>query len=148
VAILPSGRWLAVFADVEGGGGERLYSSFSDDGGLTWSAPVDLGFNGLAASLLVLQSGNVLLVSSQRAVHPTAVQCRLSRDNGATFSAPYLLYYAPSDSPNFGYTAPVQLPDPTGGMNGLIVMTHYIPGVDADHAILFVSSLYENQVPV
>jgi hypothetical protein len=84
----------------------NMHGAVSSDAGLTWSAPVDLGFAGHAPHLMRLPSGVVLL--SHR-LPGTAVH--VSRDDCATWEGPYQV-----DAVGGAYPATVALRDGTVGM--------------------------------
>lgn len=90
-----------------------VYTSFSDDGGFTWSEPHCIGVNGLPPHLMVHSSGAVICSYANRGNGTPnggrEERAAVSYDNGETWSEDYVLY---SDAlGDMGYPATAELPD-------------------------------------
>ena len=118
---LPDGRILTALRAKQGG----LWTSVSAGRGATWSEPRQVTDGMLhPADLLVLPSGNMLLVYGRR--HPPyGVECRLSIDWGKTWGQRQLLAWTATNT-DCGYPSAVVLDD------GTIVMLWYAIGSTED----------------
>jgi hypothetical protein len=89
-------------------GGGCFWSNRSDDGGLTWSKPVNTGIrSGACPRLLKLADGRLLLTFGRRFA-PCGIRALLSRDGGETWGkTAYEL--RPAKNGNQGYTRSVEL---------------------------------------
>jgi len=107
VARLSNGRLLAVMRNQRA---TWLWLTASDDGGRTWSQPVDAGFPnpGTPAVLLRLASGNLILVFNDSTRERRPLSMTLTRNEGQTWTAPRVL--ANGDS-TYSYPSAVQTPD-------------------------------------
>ena len=83
---LPNGRVLAMMRCHRAGQGvgNYLYQSFSDDGGINWSASTRTLIWGYPAQLILLESGRVLCTYAHRR-HPYGVRACLSHDLGESW---------------------------------------------------------------
>ncbi|HEX2950975.1 MAG TPA: sialidase family protein [Armatimonadota bacterium] len=111
-AFLPNGRLLAA---ARSSGGEHVATLFSDDGGYTWSEPVQVTRDGEhPADLTVLQSGRVLL-SFGRRIRPMGAGALLSEDGGTTWlrDREILLAGDGIENGDLGYPSTNQLDDGT-----------------------------------
>jgi len=106
VAALPDGRLIAVMRNTASG---WLWVMASEDGGESWTAPVDSGFPnpGSPASLLQLSGGGLLLVFNDSPVDRAPLSAALSYDGGVTW--PYRRILLDGDS-SYSYPAVVQGP--------------------------------------
>ncbi len=92
VTVLPDGDLLAVVRREQMG--KSLWSLRSQDGGFTWSEPVQItGDMEHPADLLVLQNGDLLMVYGNRNQPPCRVEGRVSRDGGRSW-LPVLLTFS------------------------------------------------------
>ena len=88
--------------------GYTMYSTYSDDGGKTWSEMKPLGISGAPGHLLVHSSGALILTYSRRET-PIGERAAISYDGGKTWTEEYILT---SDVPyDNGYPATAELPD-------------------------------------
>jgi hypothetical protein len=92
--------------------GYFMYQSESDDGGRTWSKPVQTPFWGHPASLVQLKSGNVLMVWGVRR-KPYSIMAVLSRDGGKTWDTATVrtLHVFDPGAYDLGYPVAAQLQD-------------------------------------
>ena len=92
VIALPNGDMLAVVRREKMG--KTLWSTISQDGGFTWSAPVQItGDMQHPGDLLVLKDGSILLTYGNRNSPPTRIEGRVSRDGGRSW-LPCLLVFS------------------------------------------------------
>lgn len=115
VVELPSGRLLGAIR-VHGRSVEpvnTVYTTFSDDGGKTWTKPklCDEGVDGLPPHLLVHSSGAVILSYGCREHNRWAEKAAVSHDGGETWSENYILDDNINEAKDMGYPATVELPD-------------------------------------
>ena len=84
---LADGRLLAVYwtHDMEKDVGLNGHTSWSADGGATWSEPQDAGFWGQVTDVAALHSGRVVAVTNHRR-EPLGIRALLSEDGGASFA--------------------------------------------------------------
>lgn len=116
--LLPNNRILVAMRSTEGGA--YTATSYSDDGGNTWSAPVRISNEREhPADLLLLKTGEVLLTYGQRN-KPFGVQTMISKDNGATWGANRVMLAWDGDHSDLGYAVTVQRND------GKLVTAYYI----------------------
>jgi hypothetical protein len=80
--LLPSGRILLLLRE---NASRSLWSTHSDDGGLSWAEPVPTGIDGYPCHLTALTDGRVLCTYGFRRP-PFAIRCVLSADQGATWT--------------------------------------------------------------
>ena len=87
-----------------------VYTTFSDDGGYTWSMPQCTGFDGSPPHLMVHSSGAVILSYSCRNGDKRSERAAVSYDGGETWTEDYELN---ADIPysDLGYPATVELSD-------------------------------------
>ncbi|MBL9215579.1 MAG: exo-alpha-sialidase [Opitutaceae bacterium] len=78
---LPDGR---LFIVMRRGSNNRMYRSWSDDEGRTWSDPDSLGFRGVEPAMMVMRDGTLALSTGR----PDAVSVRCSVDGGQTWTDP------------------------------------------------------------
>lgn len=90
-----------------------VYQSVSEDGGNSFSVPVQLlsDFGGSPAHLTELTDGTLLSLYGYRA-EPYGIRWMLSRDEGRTWQTDYVLYDE-GESGDLGYPSTVQLKDGT-----------------------------------
>ena len=69
------------------GGVGHIFMSFSHDGGLCWSQPIDTGLVGQPANLIKLRNNQLLMTYGQRK-KPYGIMTSLSHDFGKTWSEP------------------------------------------------------------
>lgn len=107
VAQLPDGRLLAVMRN---SGGGWLWVMGSDDSGWNWSPPTDSGFAnpGSAACILVLASGNLLLVFNDSPAERVPLSVAMSADGGMTWPVRKVIAQGTS---TYSYPSVVQAPD-------------------------------------
>lgn len=107
----------------------RLWRTVSGDAGLSWSPPEDTGIAGYPAHLLRLRDGRILLSYGVREP-PFAIRCRVSRDEGRTWSAEIDIRTGLPDR-DLGYPTTLERRD------GTLVCLHYardaagVTGIDA-----------------
>ncbi|MBR4940945.1 MAG: exo-alpha-sialidase [Clostridia bacterium] len=111
---LPSGRILAVFRAehwVEGEWDEpfTVVSTYSDDGGKTWSKMKHTGFCGSPPHLMLHSSG-ALICSVGRRKESYGERAYVSYDGGETWEDEYILS-AGAENGDLGYPASVELAD-------------------------------------
>jgi len=122
---LPDGR---IMGALRGQGAEVpfrfcIYTTFSEDGGRTWSAPEALDMAGSPPHMLLHSSG-ALILSYARRSEPFSERARISYDGGKTFGEEIILSeVAPGD---LGYPSTVELSD------GSLLTVYYqkLPGDD------------------
>lgn len=117
-AFLPGGRLLAAARSETPG---YVATLFSDDGGRTWSKPVQVTrHNEIPADLTVLASGTVQLTFGRR-IRPMGCGVLFSRDGGATWDTDHEVLLAGDGVRNvdLGYPSTVQMAD------GMIVTALY-----------------------
>lgn len=88
-----------------------VYTTFSDDGGYTWSMPVCIGVDGSPPHLLIHSSGAVICSYSRRgAVGNKSERACVSYDGGETWAEDYVIH---PDVPfcDHGYPSTVELSD-------------------------------------
>lgn len=100
----------------------------SDDGGRTWTVPHPIGVWGFPSHLLRLKSGALLMSYGHRRA-PLGNQCRISRDEGCTWSEP-LLISTDAAGGDVGYPSTVELDD------GSFVTIWYEHLKDSPNAVL------------
>lgn len=107
VARLDSGRLLAVMRN---SGREFLWAMASDDGGRSWSPPLNAGFANPAspACLLKLASGRLLMIFNDNASLRRSLSASLSADDGRSWIAPRILADGEGD---YAYPAAIQTGD-------------------------------------
>ncbi len=90
-----------------------VYQSVSEDGGKTFSKPVQLlsDFGGSPAHLVVLPDGTLLSVYGYR-LSPYGIRYMISKDDGKTWDCDHVLYDG-GESGDLGYPATVVLTDGT-----------------------------------
>ena len=116
--LLPNQRILVAMRSTEGGA--YTATSYSDDGGNTWSVPVQISNQSEhPADLLLLKSGELLLTHGQRN-KPYGVQVMVSKDNGTTWGANRVMLAWDGDHMDLGYPVTVQRKD------GKLVTAYYI----------------------
>jgi predicted neuraminidase len=116
VVELADGRLLSVMRN---GGSDWLWVTASDDGGASWSPPLDSGFPNPAspAALSRLSSGNLLLVLNDSNAARTPLAASLSVDDGQTWTSPRALVEGAGD-----YAYPSVAQDSSGTIH--IVYSH------------------------
>ena len=90
---------------------DTVYTTFSDDGGVTWSMPECIGVWGLPPHLLVHSSGAVICSYARRGGEGNSQErAAVSYDGGETWEEDYVLY---PDAVHYdlGYPATVELAD-------------------------------------
>jgi len=116
--LLPNQRILVAMRSTEGGA--YTATSYSDDGGNTWSLPIQISNQSEhPADLLLLKSGELLLTHGQRN-KPYGVQVMVSKDNGTTWGANRVMLAWDGDHMDLGYPVTVQRRD------GKLVTAYYI----------------------
>lgn len=116
--LLPNQRILVAMRSTEGGA--YTATSYSDDGGNTWSLPIQISNQSEhPADLLLLKSGELLLTHGQRN-KPYGVQVMVSKDNGTTWGANRVMLAWDGDHMDLGYPVTVQRKD------GKLVTAYYI----------------------
>ena len=116
--LLPNQRILVAMRSTEGGA--YTATSYSDDGGNTWSVPVQISNQSEhPADLLLLKSGELFLTHGQRN-KPYGVQVMVSKDNGTTWGANRVMLAWDGDHMDLGYPVTVQRKD------GKLVTAYYI----------------------
>ena len=126
---LPSGRLFGAIR-IDGGGRFSVATTWSDDGGVTWSYFVDTGFQG-APPHLCLHSSGALICSIGRRSEPFGEYAMVSYDFGETWTEEYALNTNATDG-DLGYPATVELGD------GSLLTVYYqkLPG-DGKTAFLY-----------
>ena len=106
---LEDGRLLATFRIRSAEVVLTMLRTVSEDGGRTWSFPESLETNGAPPHLMRHSSGAIVL-SFGRRTEPFGQRARISRDDGETWEAEYILR---DDGPtlDLGYPSTVELPD-------------------------------------
>ncbi len=94
-----------------------IFTTYSSDGGLTWSTPECIGVNGTPPHLLLHSSGALICSYGRRAV-PYGERAAVSRDFGKTWADEYILDERPTDK-DLGYPATAELDD------GSLVTVYY-----------------------
>ena len=90
---------------------DTVYTTFSDDGGYTWSEPKAIGVNGLPPHLYVHSSGAVICSYAHRGGRGNQEErAVVSYDNGETWEEDYVLFPNVPGS-DLGYPATTELPD-------------------------------------
>ena len=126
--LLPNQRILVAMRSTEGGA--YTATSYSDDGGNTWSVPVQISNQSEhPADLLLLKSGELLLTHGQRN-KPYGVQVMVSKDNGTTWGANRVMLAWDGDHMDLGYPVTVQRKD------GKLVTAYYIVYGQKNRAVL------------
>ena len=127
---LPDGDLLAVVRREQMG--KTLWSTRSQDGGFTWSAPEQItGDMQHPGDLLVLKDGSVLLVYGNRNSPPTRIEGRVSRDGGQSWLACLLLFSGNLRGYNANSPFRVDLGYPSSALSGArgITMYYYHPTI-------------------
>ncbi|MFZ1753541.1 MAG: sialidase family protein [Caldilineaceae bacterium] len=105
---LPDGGVLALMRSTPPD--QALYSAHSDDGGRTWSPPVQVtGARQHPADLVQLANGDILMTYGNRTA-PYRIEGKVSRDGGRSWLAPLLTFSAPL----YGYDLPPERPTDLG----------------------------------
>lgn len=101
---LPDGRLLVMLRENTG---RIMHTAFSSDGGITWSMPKPVSFQGYPGHLLSMQDGRILCVYGYR-YPPYGIRAILSEDGGHTWDSDHLLIMR-DDLPNrdLGYPAAI-----------------------------------------
>ncbi|MBR6917636.1 MAG: exo-alpha-sialidase [Clostridia bacterium] len=112
---LPNGRLLGAIR-VHGRSVQpenTVYTTFSDDGGKTWTEPKFIGIDGLPPHLLLHSSGAVILSYGCRTPGKRAERAVVSYDNGETWEDDYLLCDSEKEINQYdlGYPCTAELPD-------------------------------------
>jgi len=105
---LPTGRLYGVIR-IDGGGRFSIATTYSDDGGCTWSELVDTGVKGAPPHLLLHSSG-ALICSFGRRSEPYGEFAWVSYDMGETWAEEYAIDTNATDG-DLGYPATVELED-------------------------------------
>ncbi len=111
VVELPDGRLLGAIR-AEGDNipnKQTTYTTFSDDGGLTWATPECIGVYGMPPHLLLHSSGAIICAFGRR-VAPIGERAVVSYDFGKTWEDEYILDERSRDY-DLGYPATVELDD-------------------------------------
>lgn len=118
---LPNGRLFGAIR-IDGGGRLSVATTYSDDGGETWSDLVDTGFQG-APPHLMLHSSGALICSIGRRSEPFGEYAMISYDFGETWEEEYAINTDASDG-DLGYPCTVEMED------GSLVTVYYqkVPG--------------------
>ena len=107
----------------------EIYTTFSTDGGKTWSTPENQGAIGAPPHFLLHSSGAIVMVTGRR-IAPFGQRARISRDGGKTWGEEIVIS---EDAPDWdlGYPSSVELSD------GSILTVYYqkFPG-DKHNSIL------------
>jgi len=132
LAALPNGDLLAVVRREQMG--KTLWSTLSQDGGYTWSEPVQVtGDMQHPADLLVLPGGDVLLTYGNRNQPPCRIEGRISRDGGRSW-LPLLLTFS-GNLRGYNANSPyrVDLGYPSSALTGRtgVTMYYYHPTIPA-----------------
>lgn len=106
----------------------EILQTQSDDGGLTWTSPRPIGVWGLPSFLSRLSDGRLLMTYGHRR-KPLGIQARISRDDGATWTDPLILW-GDGISGDLGYPSTVELP------GGDLLTVWYERMADSDKAVL------------
>ena len=87
----------------------ETYTTFSQDGGKTWSVPQNIGAVGAPPHLLLHSSGAIVMVTGRR-IAPFGQRAYISYDGGKTWSDPIAVG---EDAPDWdlGYPSSVELSD-------------------------------------
>ncbi|HRJ42755.1 MAG TPA: sialidase family protein, partial [Caldilineaceae bacterium] len=108
LTVLPDGGVLALMRSTPPD--QALYSSRSDDGGRTWSPPVQVtGARQHPADLVQLANGDILMTYGNR-TPPYRIEGKVSRDGGRSWLTPLLTFSAPL----YGYDLPSERPTDLG----------------------------------
>lgn len=109
---LPGGRLLGVIRQSDYSTNPHTYtmfSTFSDDGGKTWSPLRNMGTDGMPPHLMLHSSGAVIC-SYGRRYEPYGEFAVVSFDGGETWPKKYTIFPDAPD-PDLGYPSSVELPD-------------------------------------
>lgn len=87
----------------------EVYTTFSHDGGKTWSVPENIGTVGAPPHLLLHSSGAIVLTTGRR-IAPFGQRAFVSYDSGKTWSEPVVISEEAPDW-DLGYPSSVELPD-------------------------------------
>lgn len=124
LAALPNGDLLAVVRREQMG--KTLWSTISQDGGFTWSAPVQVtGDMQHPADLLVLPNGDVLMTYGNRNQPPCRIEGRISRDGGRSWLPTLLVFSGNLRGYNTNSPYRVDLGYPSSALTGHTVVTMY-----------------------
>ncbi|MBQ0091908.1 MAG: exo-alpha-sialidase [Clostridiales bacterium] len=110
---LPGGRLLGAIR-VEGlpvHPKATTYTTFSDDGGNTWSVPKPTGVCGMPPHLMLHSGGAVILSYACRIPGERCERAAVSYDGGETWEADYILDDRVKDFYDLGYPSSVELSD-------------------------------------
>lgn len=88
-----------------------VYTTFSDDEGMTWSMPKCMGVDGLPPHLLVHSSGAVILSYACRDDKNKSERACVSYDNGETWTEDYVLGNEEIPYNDLGYPATAECAD-------------------------------------
>ncbi len=128
-AELPGGRIVVGMRVHEMEPDLTVYTSFSDDGGRTWSVARPTGFDGAPPHLMVHSSGALLLTYARRRVGSRGERCAVSYDGGETYEADYIIdpdaERVSCGGGDLGYPASVELDDGS-------ILTVYYQVVEGD----------------
>lgn len=108
---LPDGTFLAAIrAQGKNVANERaIYTSFSKDGGKTWTPMKCMGVNGLPPHLMLHSSGAIINSFGRRS-EPFGQRAAVSYDNGKTWAEEYILFEG-ARTADLGYPCSVELSD-------------------------------------
>ncbi|MCK4342567.1 MAG: exo-alpha-sialidase [Phycisphaerae bacterium] len=137
VVVLDDGRLLAVMRN---GGGGWLWVSASDDGGRSWTVPLDSGFPNPAspAALLRLADGSLILIYNDSNTARRPLSITISADEGVTWHPPRVLV---DGDGAYAYPTAVQSPD------GLIHVVYSHNRERIQHLILNVAWIVAGSPP-
>jgi len=123
IEVLPDGRIYMLIRPT-------MHWSVSEDGGVTWTPPQELGISGDAPYLL-LTSRNILLAGFRH--RPTnSTSLAYSADLGETWEGPQMV-----DNVIGGYPSMVELPD------GRVIFVYYTEGAGSDIRCVFLNATAE-----
>ena len=129
VVELPSGRLLGairVHCRQKAVPADTCYTTYSDDGGKTWSMPVSTDVDGLPPHLFVHSSGAVILSYACRRDGEKSERAAVSYDGGETWSEEYILNDVMPDFADLGYPATTECAD------GSLLTVYYQPMLQDD----------------
>ena len=118
---LPNGRLFGAIR-IDGGGRLSVATTYSDDGGKTWSELIDTGFQG-APPHLMLHSSGALICSIGRRSEPYGEFAMVSYDFGETWEEEYAIDTNATDG-DLGYPCTLEMED------GSLLTVYYqkVPG--------------------